>query len=373
MLRYLASTIALVTACTWVDDPPVVGDPPVTIGVREIDLGSVTSDVPMTFSVPENTIGLHIVVEVDGSNGTEQIGIADVIAPSGEAVVDEFYPVGALLPAASEKGIAVVSIPFTSLTASKPVEPGIWTIEVNNPSGKPAHAKAFIRTTADGAFHGGKVDMRVYIPDGLMISDPTPAHAISADTAATDPAVAARIDSFFSTLHQLFELDRGTIEFVSLPTAFREIKDVDARDQALMMTSTPGTDPVVHVVWVNELLLFNQPAWGVSSGIPGTAATAGHAMSGILVDVSLGFPAAADGMTMVHELGHFMGLFHTTEQDRSYHDPIDDTPACMAGVSPCPDSNNIMYNVFYGATRGIGLVTSEQQRRVVWGSPLYRD
>lgn len=31
-----------------------------------------------------------------------------------------------------------------------------------------------------------------------------------------------------------------------------------------------------------------------------------------------------------------------------------------------------MYSTFYGETSGIGLTTSEQQRRVVGGSPLYR-
>jgi hypothetical protein len=68
-----------------------------------------------------------------------------------------------------------------------------------------------------------------------------------------------------------------------------------------------------------------------------------------------------------------LGLYHTTEYDRTYHDPIDDTAECLVGMTVCPDGHNIMFATFYGASGGgMGLTASDQQRRVVWGSPLYR-
>jgi hypothetical protein len=368
----LLPAIALFTACTTEpkDNPEDAGPDatPTVTGVREIDLGTVQSDVAIKFSIPENTLGFHIVVE--GINATEQVGISKLTSPSGELAIDGFFPKGSRGAAAGRSGIASASVPQTSFTAAKPVEHGEWAAEFSVASGQPAHAKVFIRSTADGAFHGGALDVRVYIPDGLIISSPSPAHAISASTAATDPDVKARIDSFYATLHDMFQLDRGTVELVSLPSTFASITDINERNDALKLTT--GTTPAVHLILVNELVIYNTPIWGISAGIPGTAITSGHALSGIVVDISLGFPAVADGMTMVHELGHFMGLFHTTEQDRMTHDPIDDTPECVAGAAQCPDGNNIMYATFYGATGGVGLTTSEQQRRVVWGSPLYR-
>jgi hypothetical protein len=34
------------------------------------------------------------------------------------------------------------------------------------------------------------------------------------------------------------------------------------------------------------------------------------------------------GVTIAHEIGHFLGLWHTDEFSGTLHDPIDDTPLC---------------------------------------------
>ena len=54
-----------------------------------------------------------------------------------------------------------------------------------------------------------------------------------------------------------------------------------------------------------------------------------------------------------HEMGHFLGLYHTTERGFDPHDVIDDTPECLASndrttlgiqgtadVDECPDGQN---------------------------------
>ena len=284
----------------------------------------------------------------------------------------DFVPVGHAAPIGSSPyGVIAVAVPQTSAQVAMPIEPGDWTLVFATPAGRVTRARAYLRTSVDGEFHGGTLSVRIYIPDGLVIQDPEPAHAITAAMAATDPCVAARVDSFFATLEKLFDLGRGNVEFIAIGSAFDAIESDAARLGALAETVAPSAGFAAHFVWTTRVELFGTRVWANSAWVPGTATYAGHALSGIAVDVSAGKPAAADGMTMLHELGHFLGLFHTTEANPAIHDPLSDTPTCTSNASTCPDARNIMFPLFWGATGGVGLEATAQQRRVVHGSPLY--
>jgi hypothetical protein len=355
---------ALLAACTDGTPPPA--------GVTEIDVGPITSDTPFKIQIPEHALGFHIVVEVDDSTGTEPIGISSLVSPSNMVVVEDFFATGNHVPFATDFGLAALSVPQTSATASAPIEAGEWTATASIDANRPAHARVYVRTTEDGEFHGGQLDLRLYIPDGLIVGEPS-AHAVTAETAAGDPAIMERVDSFYTTLRDLFELDRGNVELVPLPAEYAQITDLAKRKAAMTMTSAPGSSPAVHVILVNTLQFENgNSAWGLTTWNPGTATTAGHPMAGVFVNISLSKSPVADGMTTVHELGHFAGLYHTTEGNRAYWDPLDDTPECQPGTTTCPDGHNIMFATFWGASRGVDLTASDQQRRVMWGSPLYR-
>jgi hypothetical protein len=54
---------------------------------------------------------------------------------------------------------------------------------------------------------------------------------------------------------------------------------------------------------------------------------------------------------MAHEIGHFLGLRHTTEHGGSAHDPITDTPECLIPdlASLCGDSTNFMFAFSLGS------------------------
>lgn len=83
---------------------------------------------------------------------------------------------------------------------------------------------------------------------------------------------------------------------------------------------------------------------------------------------------AADiwGIIIAHELGHFMGLWHTDEADGSLHDPIDDTPPCdkkaeVLEPDVCPVQAK--YLMFW---RPKGATVTEGQQKVVRLSPALR-
>ncbi|HVK88897.1 MAG TPA: hypothetical protein VM513_32480 [Kofleriaceae bacterium] len=348
-------------------DAPTVTNPGVTV----VDLGPVQSGVAVPLEIPAHALGFHVILDVDNAVGNESVGVQTVTSPSGAVIVQDFAFVGGFELGPLPTGATAISIPQSSAPAGMPVEPGTWQLTFWFEAGHTARARAMIRTTEDGEFHGGVLDVRIYIPDGLVIDEPMPAHAITAATAGDDPCVTTRVDSFFTTLEQTLGLGRGRVEYVALPAEFAEITSDSERVAALRSTSAPDGQPALHMVWTDAVQIFGQTVWGVSAGAPGAALSPGHDLAGVVVDISLGFPAVADGMTMVHEAGHFMGLFHTSSPG-NYFDPLTDTPECPEGTSPCPDARNIMQAAFYGTSGGIGLMASEQQQRVVWGSPIYR-
>lgn len=343
-------------------------------GIAHVEMGAVSSGVAMSLEVPEHTLGFQVILDVDNSAGTENVGIKTIVSPSGEVVMQDYGFPGTYAIGPAPIGTASVAIPQSSAASGMPVEPGTWQVTFTVDGGVVAHAHALIRTTSDGAFHGGVLSMRLYIPDGLMIDDPTPAHAITADTAAEDPCVAARVDSFYNTLEQVFGLGRGAVEYVPLPADYVDIDSGDKRTDAYRMTTGPDDGgPAVSFVWTDSLVIQGVQLWGQSAWAPGVPLP-GHPLSGITVNISIpSFSAAADGMTMVHEAGHFMGLYHTSNQG-NFFDPLDDTPECTDGtpIQSCPDAHNIMHFAFYGASGGVGLMASDQQRLVVQGSMLYR-
>ena len=75
---------------------------------------------------------------------------------------------------------------------------------------------------------------------------------------------------------------------------------------------------------------------------------------------------------MAHEVGHYLGLFHTTEQNQRSTDPIADTPDCRnVGNFPtgCPDWTNLMFPLA-GPDH---LDVSAEQASVIRSNPLTKE
>lgn len=108
-----------------------------------------------------------------------------------------------------------------------------------------------------------------------------------------------------------------------------------------------GASPLSANVFITQQFAL-AGALGLSLGIPGVAGLHGSAISGVAMTGEYIGSMQGNRLTanvLAHELGHFLGLFHTTEQGGQGSDPLNDTPECTNFQNPtnCPDWGNLMF------------------------------
>lgn len=158
---------------------------------------------------------------------------------------------------------------------------------------------------------------------------------IVGDTDITDDEVAAALNRADAVYAATDELGIGEITSTRIDWPDPYV-DAEGDETNRLRAASVGEDPfAVNLFFVQD---FNEVGTlGIAAGIPGPNGVAETAASGVIISVDThldgdGIVLLTDmmGETIAHEVGHQLGLFHTSEAEGDYHDPIADTPECTA-------------------------------------------
>lgn len=313
--------------------------------------------------VPEGTES--ILVEVRGDEGLYYL--SKMTTPAGTELIEG----GVFVTRAARELPGLVDWLYPNV-AERTVEPGTYSLILR-------------AEDPDGGHIGGEdIELWVYTkadsPDsgcGLELDFLVDRDAVAAsDTELLVDGLVARTLWFYNQVG--ITITGYQIQRVDLPNPDVDVSGqawrttLDSIDSVLAQARAEGSarPGAVHIV-IARSLGQGGPA-GYSMGLPGPFA-ADRPNSAVIISSSAyvdsdGF-VDLDGLstTMAHEMGHYLGLYHTSEADGLLHDPIADTPECSESFGCAEDFEQNIMTPGEGEKRWI---LTEGQASVIKRHPL---
>ena len=291
--------------------------------IQVVDLGIayVQTNLLTQVSVDVPSDAVSITFEgVAVSDTTSRVVVYRLYSPTGK-----IYDYGSSLNAVQ---IAQPTAPnsFCVVMPNTPTlnfQPGTWTVYLLATKQTTAAVKAIIKTAP--------VDLPSVVNLNLFfVGLPN----LNATTAITNPSFQTVIDGV-RQLYTQVGISLGIIKYIDITgaaaTAYSDLPDANL-PSLMKLSNDPGAQGnAVNLFFVHTIVGGGPSGYiilGESAGIPGNPFL-GTTGSGVAVTMA-DFPAGlADiSSTWAHEMGHWLGLFHPTEANGYYFDPLLDTPEC---------------------------------------------
>ncbi len=320
--------------------------------LTELDFGEGAIGKNILFDLPDRMIGLTVLAET--APGTI-VGVYRLRPPGTSSVVSQYAIPGVGLKLFADYGSIAAADPQSDLPDAWPVKQGNWLLLLGSDvDGVTARTRMWVRRTEDGVFHGGAVDVNVFIAPG------------AADQAYMNTTLSKLFNTYFAPK---IGLTLGNVAYFTASAGFSDVSTRAEYDALLASSTGVGSAPALNLFVVGSMSGDFQNALGVAGGVPGSPMVHGTKRSGVAYTPT--GDTGYDASVLAHEVGHLAGLFHTSEYQIAGFDPLADTPTCpnIMNTNPtnCPDVSNVMFPVAYG-----GSIMTTWQARVMQGSALYR-
>jgi hypothetical protein len=300
---------------------------------------------------------------------TTFIGTTEYVDVSGLLAFDlGFQPISGTLPVPNTSGA------LDRLAGDGP-QPGTWMFTVSdwaylfggNASGR---YRVHVVTRPPQGPTPPTLDLEVYLATDETSALPTAAVA----------AASPRVTRWKDSLGQLLDKAGITLGDVHFNDLSKTVKDRFAPNGdvnvegfgpcsplAQLFTSAIEPKRAVHVFLADGLVARSAGSGlrvaGVDGSIPGPSGFPGTIYGGAIVGIadfesgSLSPGQACGGALNIascgldriayvtaHEIGHWLGLYHTTEQDGTFFDPIADTDRCVDSCIPAGQTSTVVFN-----------------------------